>query len=100
FDDIDLRYNHWVIKPKPITQAVVFCVLDVSGSMGEWEKDIAKKFFLFELLFLQGNYEHMKIEWIIHTTEAHRVDDKEFFRSKLNGGTVVDRKSTRLNSSH
>jgi uncharacterized sporulation protein YeaH/YhbH (DUF444 family) len=89
FDDIDLRYNRWEIKPKPITQAVVFCVLDVSGSMGEWEKDIAKRFFLFELLFLQGNYERIKIEWIIHTTEAHRVEEEEFFTSRKNGGTVV-----------
>lgn len=88
-DDLDLRYNRWENKPQPVTQAVMFAILDVSGSMGEWEKEMAKRYFYLLALFLQCNYEKMDIRWIIHTTEAHEVEEEEFFNSRLSGGTVV-----------
>jgi hypothetical protein len=88
-DEIDLRYNRWEKVPIPITRAVMFGIMDVSGSMGETEKDIAKRFFMLMLLFLSRNYDIVDIVWIRHTHEAKEVDEKEFFYSKETGGTVV-----------
>lgn len=88
-DDIDLRYNRWEKFPTPTTQAVMFCIMDVSGSMDEWKKEMAKRFFMLKLLFLQHNYERVDIVWIRHHTIAKEVDEQEFFYSHETGGTVV-----------
>lgn len=88
-DDVDLRYNRWEKVPNPTTQAVMFGIMDVSGSMGEWEKEMAKRFFLLLLLFLNYNYERVDIIWIRHHTEASEVDEDEFFYSRDSGGTLV-----------
>ena len=52
FDDVDLRYNHYERVPEPTTAAVMFCIMDVSASMGYHEKDIAKRFFYVTIHFL------------------------------------------------
>ena len=88
-DDVDLRYNRWEKVPNPTTQAVMFGIMDVSGSMGEWEKEMAKRFFLLLLLFLNYNYERVDIVWIRHHSEAAEVDENEFFYSRESGGTLV-----------
>lgn len=88
-DDIDLRYNRWEKVPVPTTQAVMFCVMDVSGSMGQWEKEMAKRFFMLLYLFLVRNYERVEIVFVRHTTEAKEVDEDEFFHSRETGGTLV-----------
>lgn len=88
-DDVDLRYNRWEKFPVPTTQAVMFGIMDVSGSMGEWEKEMAKRFFMLMLLFLQHNYEKVDIVWIRHHTIPKEVDEQEFFYSHESGGTVV-----------
>lgn len=88
-DDVDLRYNRWETVSVPATQAVMFSLLDISGSMGEWEKEMAKTFFLLLVLFLEYNYEKVEMVWIIHTTDAKEVDEETFFHSHENGGTVV-----------
>lgn len=88
-DDIDLRYNRWEKFPVPTTQAVMFGIMDVSGSMGEWEKEMAKRFFMLMLLFLQHNYERVDIVWIRHHSIPKEVDEEEFFYSTESGGTVV-----------
>lgn len=88
-DDVDLRYNRWDKFPVPTTQAVMFGIMDVSGSMGEWEKEMAKRFFMLLLLFLTYNYERVDIVWIRHTTIADEVDEDEFFYSQQSGGTIV-----------
>ena len=88
-DDIDLRYNRWEKVPQPTTQAVMFGIMDVSGSMREWEKEMAKRFFMLMLLFLTRNYERVDIVWIRHHSVATEVDEDEFFHSKESGGTVV-----------
>lgn len=88
-DDVDLRYNRWETVSVPATQAVMFSILDISGSMGEWEKEMAKIFFLLLVLFLEYNYEKVEMVWIIHTTDAQEVDEQTFFQSQENGGTVV-----------
>jgi len=88
-DDMDLRYNRWEKFPMPTTQAVMFGIMDVSASMGEWEKEMAKRFFMLMLLFLHYNYERVDIVWIRHHTRAIEVDEDEFFHSRETGGTIV-----------
>lgn len=88
-DTFDLRYNNRIRVPTPSTQAVMFCLLDVSGSMDEGRKNIAKRFFMLLYLFLTRNYERIEVVFIRHHTVASEVDEDEFFTSRESGGTVV-----------
>ena len=88
-DEFDIRYNNRVKDPVPSTQAVMFCIMDVSGSMNEERKDIAKRFFILLYLFLERNYESIDVVFIRHHTTAKEVDEEEFFYSRETGGTVV-----------
>ncbi|MFI4919580.1 MAG: YeaH/YhbH family protein [Legionellales bacterium] len=88
-DTIDLRYNHRVRIATPSTQAVMFCVMDVSGSMDEAKKDIAKRFFILLYMFLTKNYQKIELVFIRHHTSAKEVTEEEFFYSRETGGTVV-----------
>ncbi|PWY56631.1 hypothetical protein DGG96_05780 [Legionella qingyii] len=88
-DTIDLRYNFRVRIPSPSTQAVMFCIMDVSGSMDEAKKDIAKRFFILLYMFLTKNYEKIELVFIRHHTSAKEVNEEEFFYSRETGGTVV-----------
>ena len=88
-DTFDLRYNNRIRVPQPSTQAVMFCLLDVSGSMDEGRKNIAKRFFMLLYLFLTRNYERIDVVFIRHHTVATEVDEDEFFTSRESGGTVV-----------
>ena len=88
-DSFDLRFNNRIDEPVPTTQAVMFCLMDVSGSMGEFEKDVAKRFFTLLYLFLTRSYEHIELVFIRHHTIAKEVDEEEFFYSRETGGTVV-----------
>lgn len=97
-DTIDLRYNHRVRIPAPSTQAVMFCVMDVSGSMDEAKKDIAKRFFILLYMFLTKNYEKIELVFIRHHTSAKEVNEEEFFYSRETGGTVVSSALELLNT--
>jgi uncharacterized sporulation protein YeaH/YhbH (DUF444 family) len=88
-DEFDLRYNNRVKQSVPTTQAVMFCVMDVSGSMDQEKKDIAKRFFMLLYLFLHRNYEKIELVFIRHHTIALEVDEEDFFYSRETGGTVV-----------
>ncbi len=88
-DPNDLRYKLSIKQPVPIHQAVMFCLMDVSGSMGQKEKSLAKKFYLLLYLFLTQHYERVDIVWIRYHTVAKEVDEHEFFNSRETGGTVV-----------
>ena len=88
-DTIDLRYNNRIRMPAPSTQAVMFCVMDVSGSMDEPKKDIAKRFFILLYLFLTKNYKKIELVFIRHHTSAKEVSEEDFFYSRETGGTVV-----------
>ncbi len=88
-DDFDLKYNLHVKHPVPHSRAVMFCIMDVSGSMDQNTKDIAKRFFLLLYLFLQRNYERTEVVFIRHHTSAKEVDEEEFFYSRETGGTIV-----------
>jgi uncharacterized sporulation protein YeaH/YhbH (DUF444 family) len=88
-DTWDLRYANRVDQPTPTSQAVMFCLMDVSGSMDENRKNIAKRFFMLLYLFLTRNYEKIDVVFIRHHTVAKEVDEEEFFSSRESGGTVV-----------
>jgi len=88
-DEIDLRYNLHTKQPIPTSKAVMFCLMDVSGSMTQETKDIAKRFFILLYLFLKRNYEKTEIVFIRHHTSAKEVDEEEFFYSRETGGTIV-----------
>ncbi len=88
-DEIDLRYRYRTLTPKPVSQAVMFCLMDVSASMDERKKDLAKRFFALLHLFLSRKYEKLDIVFIRHTDDAEEVDEQRFFHDRKTGGTVV-----------
>lgn len=88
-DPIDIRYRRFEPMPKPVAQAVMFCLMDVSGSMSEHMKDLAKRFYMLLYIFLTRCYRHVEIVFIRHTDHAEEVDEETFFRSPATGGTVV-----------
>ena len=88
-DEIDLRYRHRITVPQPITQAVMFCLMDVSASMDEQKKDLAKRFYTLLYLFLARKYQKVDVVFIRHTENAEEVDEERFFHDPQTGGTVV-----------
>jgi uncharacterized sporulation protein YeaH/YhbH (DUF444 family) len=88
-DEVDLRYRHRVVYPEPSTNAVMFCLMDVSASMDEAKKDLAKRFYTLLYLFLNRKYEEVKLVFIRHTDEAEEVSEEDFFYGKKSGGTEV-----------
>lgn len=88
-DEIDLRYRTWTMKDQPATQAAMFCLMDVSGSMSQWHKDIAKRFYMLLYLFLFKNYEKVDIIFVRHHHSADEVDEQTFFYDRSSGGTIV-----------
>lgn len=88
-DPIDLQYNRFDRVPRPTTQAVMFCLMDVSASMTEDLKDLAKRFFMLLHVFLTRHYKEVDVIFIRHTTEAAEVDEETFFHGKETGGTVI-----------
>ena len=89
FDVMDVRYNRFERVPKPNIQAVMFCLMDVSGSMTERMKDLAKRFFMLLHIFLARRYRTVDVVFIRHTSTAQEVDEETFFYSRETGGTVV-----------
>jgi hypothetical protein len=88
-DPLDIRYRRFEPTPKPVAQAVMFCLMDVSGSMTEHMKDLAKRFYALLYIFLKRRYRHVDIVFIRHTQAAEEVDEDTFFHSAETGGTVV-----------
>jgi len=88
-DTLDLRYRNQVKYPSPSSKAVMFCLMDVSGSMTEQIKELAKRFYILLYMFLNKNYERIEVVFIRHHTQAKEVDEQEFFYSRETGGTVV-----------
>jgi uncharacterized sporulation protein YeaH/YhbH (DUF444 family) len=88
-DPIDIRYRRFENDPKPVAQAVMFCLMDVSGSMSEHMKDLAKRFYMLLYIFLTRRYRYVEIVFVRHTDRAEEVDEETFFRSPATGGTVV-----------
>ena len=87
--EFDIKYNLNIKEPQPSSKAVMFCIMDVSGSMNQATKDMAKRFFILLYLFLKRNYDHTEVVFIRHHTSAKEVDEEEFFYSRETGGTIV-----------
>jgi len=88
-DPLDVRYKRFDPQPKPVAQAVMFCLMDVSGSMTEHMKDLAKRFYILLYIFLKRRYKNVDVVFIRHTHQASEVDEDTFFHSPETGGTVV-----------
>ncbi|MBI2289003.1 MAG: YeaH/YhbH family protein [Betaproteobacteria bacterium] len=88
-DELDLRYRHRISVPQPVARAVMFCLMDVSASMDENKKDLAKRFFTLLYMFLTRKYEHVELVFIRHTDDAEEVDEQTFFHDTRSGGTIV-----------
>src|ERR1700757_5090219 len=85
----DIRYRRFEPVPKPVAQAVMFCLMDVSGSMSEHMKDLAKRFYMLLYVFLTRRYRRVDIVFIHHTDHAEEVDEDTFFHDPASGGTLV-----------
>ncbi len=88
-DPVDLRFRRFSPVPKPNARAVMFCLMDVSGSMTEQMKDLAKRFFLLLHVFLERRYKRVDIVFVRHTEQAEEVDENRFFTDPRTGGTIV-----------
>ncbi len=88
-DPIDLRYRSRIKVPVPTSKAVMFCLMDVSGSMDEGRKELSKRFFILLYLFLTRHYDRIELVFIRHHTQASEVDEENFFHARETGGTVV-----------
>jgi len=88
-DPFDLRFRNRVREPLPTSKAAMFCLMDVSGSMDEARKDLAKRFFILLYLFLSRHYQQTDVIFIRHHTQAAEVTEDEFFHATESGGTVV-----------
>ncbi|BDG34571.1 sporulation protein YhbH [Parageobacillus sp. VR-IP] len=84
----DLRFRTWNEVVKPESKAVVLAMMDTSGSMGLWEKYMARSFFFWMTRFLRTKYETVEIAFIAHHTEAKVVSEDEFFTKGESGGTI------------
>jgi uncharacterized protein len=89
FHEDDLKYKHIDIKKKPITNAVIFMIMDVSGSMGKNKKFLARSFFFLLYQFIRYKYQTVEIVFISHTTVAQEVNEDDFFKKNSNGGTFI-----------
>jgi sporulation protein YhbH len=89
FKKEDLRYKTWEEELKYESNAVVLAMMDVSGSMGEFKKYIARSFYFWMVRFLKTKYDHVQIVFISHHTEAKEVTEEQFFTQGESGGTVV-----------
>lgn len=88
-DTFDLRFKNYDRRALPSSKAVMFCLMDVSGSMDQATKDMAKRFYILLYLFLTRTYENVEVVYIRHHTQAKEVDEQEFFYSQETGGTIV-----------
>jgi hypothetical protein len=88
-DPVDLRHRSLIEVQSPRTAAVMFCLMDVSSSMDEDRKDLAKRFFTLLYLFLKRKYAKVELVFIRHTDQAQEVDEDTFFHGTQAGSTKV-----------
>jgi len=85
----DLKYHHIKPKSKENSAAVIFFLMDVSGSMSQARKYLARSFFFLLYQFLNYKYEKVEVIFISHTTHAERVSEDDFFKVASTGGTLI-----------
>jgi uncharacterized sporulation protein YeaH/YhbH (DUF444 family) len=87
FDDSDLRFRKKEAQPLKTVDAVIFFLMDISGSMGEKEKTIARRWFALQYGFIKRRYPSTELVFIAHTDEAFEMSEDDFFSTRINGGT-------------
>jgi sporulation protein YhbH len=89
FHDNDLRYRHIKVKNREASSAVIFFLMDISGSMTKLKKYLARSFYFLLYHFLRSKYEHVEIVFVAHDTSAYEVSEEQFFKRGNSGGTLV-----------
>ncbi len=89
FINDDLRYRQLVVRKQPATKAVVFFAMDVSSSMRDRDRKLAKTFFFWVMQGLRRQYHEIEIVYIAHTVKAWEFNEAEFFQVRGSGGTVA-----------
>ena len=89
FHDNDLIYRHYKKSKKECSNAVIFFVMDVSGSMTTDKKFLARSFYFLLYHFIRSKYEQTEIVFISHDTTANEVNEESFFTRGNSGGTIV-----------
>ncbi len=85
----DKRYRSWEVVSKPKNNAVIIYMMDVSGSMGDEEREVVRFLCALSEFWLSWNYDGLEVAYIIHDGQADRVDRDEFFSTRRMGGTVA-----------
>jgi len=89
FHKDDLKYKHMKMKHRENNSAVIFFLLDVSGSMGKDKKYMARSFYFLLYQFLNYKYSNVDVVFISHSTEASEVSEDDFFKKASTGGTIM-----------
>lgn len=89
FEKLDLRYRKTEKVQVKQAEAVLVMVMDISGSMDEDKKRIARKFFSLQYAFIKRKYPNTDLVFIAHTEDADEMNEDEFFSTRKSGGTVV-----------
>ena len=89
FHEKDLRYKHYKVTEKRTSNAVIFFLMDISGSMTKQKKFLARSFFFLLYHFIRGKYDKVDIVFLSHDIEAYEVDEDQFFGRGSGGGTMV-----------
>jgi sporulation protein YhbH len=89
FTNDDLRFRQLVTRSRPSTSAVVFFVIDVSASMTQIERKLAKSFFFFAVQGIRRKYAKVETRFIAHTTHAWEFGEADFFQVSGVGGTIA-----------
>ena len=89
FDKVDLRYRKSEHKPLHTVDAVLIMIMDISGSMDEHEKTVARRWFALLYAFMRRKYATCELVFIAHTATAMQMSENDFFSTKINGGTLV-----------
>lgn len=87
FHEDDLRYNRIKEDIRKHSNAIIICIMDTSGSMDQTRKYLARSFYFLLYQFVRWKYEHVEVAFIAHTTEAHEVNEDDFFHRGEAGGT-------------
>ncbi|MCK5075481.1 MAG: DUF444 family protein, partial [Calditrichia bacterium] len=85
----DFRYRSWKTTHLPLTNAVIIYIMDVSGSMGDQQKEIVRLETFWIDTWLQSQYKGLETRYIIHDAQAKEVDSETFFTTRESGGTMI-----------
>jgi len=89
FNERDLRYKHYKVTEKKTSNAVIFFLMDISGSMGTQKKFLSRSFFFLLYHFIRSKYDKVDIVFVAYESEAYEVDEKSFFERGSSGGTIA-----------